>query len=126
MATTLVGVRKEVAGISAENIHIAEAKLVFKQEYERSKALAANAFASKQLLDERTATPSAAEANLALQRAAYDQYGRALQRRKRKSPKQTLFWPKLLLLILKQKLPRQSFLLLPMAKLALLPLIQGK
>ncbi len=69
-----VGVRKEVAGISAENIRIAEAKLVLaKQEYERSKALAANAFASKQLLDERTATLRAAEANLALQRAAYDQ-----------------------------------------------------
>jgi len=68
------GVRKEVVGISAENIRIAEAKLVLaKQEYERSAKLATEAFASRQSLDERTASLRAAEANLALQRAAYDQ-----------------------------------------------------
>jgi multidrug resistance efflux pump len=68
------GVRKELVNIAAENIRIAEAKLVLaKHQYERSAALAADAFASKQLLDERTAALRAAEANLALQRAAYDQ-----------------------------------------------------
>jgi HlyD family secretion protein len=68
------GVRKELVGISTENIRIAEANLVLaKHEYERSKVLAADAYASKQLLDERTANLRAAEANLALQRAAHDQ-----------------------------------------------------
>ncbi len=68
------GVRKEEVNISAEDIRIAEAKLTFaKLQYERSAALAADAFASKQALDERTATFRAAEANLAMLRAAYNQ-----------------------------------------------------
>ena len=68
------GVRKEIVDISAGNTRIAEANLVLaKQEYERSAALAKEAFASKQLLDERTASLRAAEANLAFMRAAYDQ-----------------------------------------------------
>jgi HlyD family secretion protein len=68
------GVRKELVGISAESIRIAESKLVLaKQEYKRAATLATEAFASRQVLDERTASLRAAEANLALQRAAYDQ-----------------------------------------------------
>jgi HlyD family secretion protein len=68
------GVRKELVDISAGNIRIAEANLVLaKQEYERSAALAKEAFASRQLLDERTASLRAAEANLAFKRAAHDQ-----------------------------------------------------
>jgi len=68
------GVRKEIVASSAESIRIAEAKLVLaKQEHERSSTLATQAFASKQTLDERTASLRAAEANLALQQAAYDQ-----------------------------------------------------
>src|SRR6185312_9812000 len=56
------GVRKEVVNISAENIRIAESKLVLaRQQYQRSAALAEDAFASKQLVDERTATLRAAE-----------------------------------------------------------------
>jgi HlyD family secretion protein len=68
------GVRRELVDISAENIRIAEARLVLaRQEYERSAALAADAFASKQLLDERTATLRAAEANLISLREIYKQ-----------------------------------------------------
>ena len=55
-----------MVNISAQDIRIAESKLVLaKRQYERSAALAADAFASKQALDERTATFRAAEANLA-------------------------------------------------------------
>ncbi|MGA7323233.1 MAG: efflux RND transporter periplasmic adaptor subunit [Rhodomicrobium sp.] len=68
------GVRKEVVNISAEDIGIAEAKLVLaRREYERSATLAAHAFASKQLLDERTATLRTAEANLTGLRELYKQ-----------------------------------------------------
>ena len=68
------GVRKEVVNISAQDIRIAESKLVLaKRQYERTAALAADAFASKQALDERTATFRAAEANLAQLRAVYNQ-----------------------------------------------------
>jgi len=68
------GVRKELVDISAGNTRIAEANLVLaKQDYERSAALAKEAFASRQLLDERTASLRAAEANLAFKRAAHDQ-----------------------------------------------------
>ena len=68
------GVRKELVDISAEHIRIAEAKFVLaRQEYERSAALAADAFASKQLLDERTAALLAAEANLTSLRELYKQ-----------------------------------------------------
>jgi HlyD family secretion protein len=68
------GIRKEVVNISAGDIGIAEAKLVLaKQEYERAEALAADRFASKQILDERTATLREAEANLASLRAVYQQ-----------------------------------------------------
>ena len=68
------GVREEVVNISAEDIQIAESKLVLaKREYERATALAADTFASKQALDERTAAFRAAEANLAMVRAVYNQ-----------------------------------------------------
>ena len=68
------GVRQEVVNISAQDIQIAEAKLVLvKREYERAEALAADSFASKQALDERTATFREAEANLAMLRAVYNQ-----------------------------------------------------
>jgi len=68
------GVRKELVDISAGNTRIAEANLVLaKQDYERSAALAKEAFASRQLLDERTASLRAAEANLTFKRAAHDQ-----------------------------------------------------
>ena len=69
-----VGPRQEVVNISAQNIKIAESKLVFDSaQYKRSAALAADSFASKQLLDQRTATLRNAEADLAGLRAAYDQ-----------------------------------------------------
>ena len=69
-----VGPRQEVVNISAQNIKIAESKLVFdKAQYQRAAALAADSFASKQELDERTATLRAAEANLAQLRAVYNQ-----------------------------------------------------
>jgi HlyD family secretion protein len=69
-----VGVREEVVNISAHDIQIAESKLALaKRQYERSAALAANSFATRQLLDERTATFQAAKANLAQLRAVYDQ-----------------------------------------------------
>jgi HlyD family secretion protein len=69
-----VGPRQEVVNISAQNIKIAESKLVLdRAQYKRAAALATDSFASKQLLDERTATFRAAEANLAQLRAVYDQ-----------------------------------------------------
>jgi HlyD family secretion protein len=68
------GVREEVVKISAEDIAIAESKLVLvKRQYQRSAALAADAFASKQMLDERTATLRGAEANLTSHRELYKQ-----------------------------------------------------
>jgi HlyD family secretion protein len=68
------GVRKEVVNISAEDIGIAKAKLVLaKRQYDRSAALAAEGFAPEQLLDERTATLRAAEANLALLNKVHEQ-----------------------------------------------------
>jgi HlyD family secretion protein len=71
---TFVGPRQEVVNISAQDIQIAEAKLVFaKLEYERATALAADSFASKQVLDERTATFREAEANLASLRAVFNE-----------------------------------------------------
>jgi HlyD family secretion protein len=68
------GARQEVVDISADNIRIAEATLALaRHQYERTSTLSRDAFASKQLLDERTATLRGAGANLAQQRAAYDQ-----------------------------------------------------
>ncbi len=68
------GVRKEVVDISAGSIRIAEANLVLaKQQYERSAALAKEAFVSRQTLDEQAASLRTAEANLEQQRASYDQ-----------------------------------------------------
>src|SRR5215469_12461550 len=51
------GVRKEVVDISAEDIGIANAKLVLaKRQYDRTASLAQQGFAPQQVLDERTAT----------------------------------------------------------------------
>ena len=65
------GVRKEEVGRSAREVEIAEANLILaKQQYERSAALAAKDFASKQRLDENTASRRRSEASLASLRAA--------------------------------------------------------
>jgi HlyD family secretion protein len=69
-----VGPRQEVVNTSAQNIKIAESQLVFaKAQYKRAEVLAADSFASKQLLDQRTATFRNAEADLARLRAVYGQ-----------------------------------------------------
>ena len=121
------GVRKEIVATSAEAIRIAEANLVLaKQQHERSSTLATQSFASKQSLDERTANLRAAAANLASQRAAYNQNKAGPTKEEGKSPKQTSFWRRLLYLISKQSSPRQSFSLPPMGKLARLPRISGE
>jgi HlyD family secretion protein len=66
------GLRKEQVNISAEDIRIAEANLVLaRQEYDRVAALAAKEFATKQKLDESTATLEKAQATLNLVEAVY-------------------------------------------------------
>ncbi len=66
------GVRKEAVGRSAREVEIAEAnRILALQQYERSAALAAKDFASKQRLDENTASRRRSEANLALLREAH-------------------------------------------------------
>jgi HlyD family secretion protein len=65
------GVRKEEVKIAAQNVRIAETNLVLaKQQYTRADVLAAKDVASKQQLDEDTATLKKAEAGLSLAQAA--------------------------------------------------------
>jgi HlyD family secretion protein len=64
------GVRQEEIDISSDNVRTAEANLVLaRQQYDRAAALAARSFASKQSLDETTASMHQAEAALDLARA---------------------------------------------------------
>ena len=66
------GVREEQVGRSAREVEIAEANLTLaRQQYERSAALAATNFASKQRLDENTASRRRSEAILASLREAH-------------------------------------------------------
>ena len=66
------GVRKEEVDISARDVQIAEANLTLaRQQFERSAALAATNFTSKQQLDEITASRRKSEANLASLREAH-------------------------------------------------------
>ena len=65
------GVRKEEVDTAAQHVRIAESNLAFAQEqYARSAALAAKAFASKQELDERASAFSQAQAKLDEAKAA--------------------------------------------------------
>jgi HlyD family secretion protein len=64
------GVRKEEIDISDENVRTAEANVVLaRQQYDRAAALAAKSYASKQTLDDNTASMHKAEASLELARA---------------------------------------------------------
>jgi multidrug resistance efflux pump len=66
------GVRKEEVDMSARDVQIAEANLTLaRQQFERSAALAATNFTSKQQLDEITASRRKSEANLASLREAH-------------------------------------------------------
>ena len=68
------GVRKEEVDIAAENARIAQANLVLaQQQHVRAATLAARDFASKQQLDEATASLSKAEASVSLAEANYAQ-----------------------------------------------------
>ncbi len=68
------GVRKEEVGRSAQDIQIAEANLALaRAQYARSAKLSSEGFASRQALDENTATLRKAEANLILLRATFAQ-----------------------------------------------------
>jgi HlyD family secretion protein len=70
-ANVYAGVRKEEVDISSRDVQIAESNLVLaQQQYERAAALAARNFASKQHLDETTATLRKSEANLTALREA--------------------------------------------------------
>jgi HlyD family secretion protein len=73
-ANVLAGVRKEEVDSAAENVRIAEANLVLaRQQHVRAATLAAKDFASKQQLDEATASLDKAQASLSLAQAAYAQ-----------------------------------------------------
>ena len=64
------GVRKEEVAIAAQAIQTAEANLVLaQQQYDRAVKLAGKDFASKQQLDESTASLAKAKADLELKRA---------------------------------------------------------
>ena len=64
------GVRKEEVDIANQAIHTAEANLVLaQQQYDRAVKLAGKDFASKQQLDESTASLAKAQADLELKRA---------------------------------------------------------
>ena len=64
------GVRKEQVAIAAQAVETAEANLVLaQQQYDRAVALAGKDFASKQQLDESTASLAKAKAELELKRA---------------------------------------------------------
>lgn len=68
------GVRQEEIAIAVQNVDIAEANLkLSQQEYQRYSTLAAKSFATKQQLDESTATLEKAKANLIALRAAHDE-----------------------------------------------------
>jgi HlyD family secretion protein len=64
------GVRAEEVAIATQAVHTAEANLLLaQQQYKRAAALAGKDFASKQTLDESTASLAKAEADLDLKRA---------------------------------------------------------
>jgi HlyD family secretion protein len=68
------GVREEEIEIAAQNLRIAQTNLVLaQQQFNRAETLAAKDVASKQQLDENTATLKKAEANLSLAQATYEQ-----------------------------------------------------
>ncbi|MBV8663373.1 MAG: biotin/lipoyl-binding protein, partial [Hyphomicrobiales bacterium] len=69
-----VGVRQEEVHSAAQNVSIGEVNLVLEQkQYTRAATLAAQSFASKQQLDESTASLKRAQASLDLARAVYAQ-----------------------------------------------------
>jgi HlyD family secretion protein len=71
-ANVFSGTRPEEVAILARAVQTAEANLVFaRQEIGRTSALAARNFASRQELDERTATLAKTEADLALKQAQH-------------------------------------------------------
>jgi HlyD family secretion protein len=68
------GVRKEEVDIAAQDVRIAESNLALAQEeYKREATLAGRGFASKQKLDESTATLSKAQAYVGLVQATFAQ-----------------------------------------------------
>jgi HlyD family secretion protein len=68
------GLRNEEVDISAQNVTIAESNLTLaNQQHDRAAKLASEDFASKQLLDERTAARNKAEASLGLAQATYEE-----------------------------------------------------
>jgi multidrug resistance efflux pump len=67
------GVRAEEVAIAEQGVHTAEANLVLaRQQFARAAALAARSVASRQQLDESTASLAKAEADLDLKRAQFD------------------------------------------------------
>lgn len=73
-ANVLAGTRQEEIDIAAQNVRIAQANLALaRQQHARAVTLSSRDFASKQQLDQVTASLAKAEADLGLVQAVYDQ-----------------------------------------------------